>query len=862
MPLRKPKTGESQSEWMGYCMAELKDSETERDQEQMVAICLNAWREGKKLKAEDDDGSKPYGDVEYADPGYQEDGVKRYPIDTEKHIRAAWNYIAHKDNQEPYTFDQVKKIKQRIVAAWRKKIDEDGPPGLEDDEHLGKKLKQDYGGYDAPDVEEGETHAEYIERCTSDLTEEGASEEEANSLCALAWENRSAAHRLRHKTHSELVQGRTFTLSDETPDRMGDIVSANGWDLTNFRRNPIALWNHLSSHPIGVWENLRVEETSLRGDLRLAPKGTSERIDEIRKLVEAGILKAVSVGFRPITSQPRKMGEKHIGEHFLKQELVETSLVSVPANPNALAIAKSLDISSDTLELVFAEHGIPNRRKHISGSSRGEHAVTIRRSRQEDPMSLGQRIQETQQRINMLRDKLTDHLADVDDSNVSDSQLQVTQDLNEQIQREQKQLAALSEAEKNMMGSTALVKIGDETVRTKNGGGSGASYIYTKQPMKIPNTREARLDIVVRAGVVSALAHVRKVSIEVSRDNIAREYARYGDDSTKAFCDYISKAPTAPAMTTVAGWAEELVQQIHADYMELLYPKSVLPRLSPRGLSLSFGRAGRISIPTRSRTPSISGSFVGEGMPIPVRQAAFSAQILTPKKMAVITSWTREMDEASIPAIEGLLRSAIQEDTATTIDSCLLDTNNADAVRPAGLLSIAPLPNGSGAITVPPTAGGGFNALVGDLKGLAGALLAATQGNIRDMVFLMNPMQTLAASLTAMPGVSTFPFAEIGAGRLLGYGVIDSGTVPAGTIVALDAADFVIVGGEAPRFEVSDQATLHYEDTDPEHINDGTPAVPVRSLWQTDSLALRLVLPLNWCMRRPGMVASISAVTW
>src|SRR5215831_8093109 len=38
-------------------------------------------------------GDKPYGDVKYADPGYQSDGKKRYPIDTEKHIRAAWNYI-------------------------------------------------------------------------------------------------------------------------------------------------------------------------------------------------------------------------------------------------------------------------------------------------------------------------------------------------------------------------------------------------------------------------------------------------------------------------------------------------------------------------------------------------------------------------------------------------------------------------------------------------------------------------------------------------------------------------------------------------------------------------------------------------
>jgi hypothetical protein len=124
-------------------------------------------------------------------------------------------------------------------------------------------------------------------------------------------------------------------------------------------------------------------------------------------------------------------------------------------------------------------------------------------------------------------------------------------------------------------------------------------------------------------------------------------------------------------------------------------------------------------------------------------------------------------------------------------------------------------------------------------------------------------METLSASLTAMPGVSTFPFKdEIGNGRLLSYAVIDSGTVPPGTIIAVDAADFVVVGGEAPRFEVSDQATLHMEDTDPDPIHNGGPASPVRSLWQTDSLGLRLILPVNWCMRRPGMVASIQGVAW
>ena len=193
-----------------------------------------------------------------------------------------------------------------------------------------------------------------------------------------------------------------------------------------------------------------------------------------------------------------------------------------------------------------------------------------------------------------------------------------------------------------------------------------------------------------------------------------------------------------------------------------------------------------------------------------------------------------------------------------SLDAILLDAGAATAIRPAGILN--------GVTVTTATAGGGFAALVGDIKNLTGALMTGTAGNIRNMVFLMNPQQVLSSSLTPAPNSGVFPFEEVGRGTLRGYPVIDSGTVPLGTVIALDAADFVVVGGEAPRFEISDQATLHEEDTTPLPIVSGsapgTHANPVRSLWQTDSLALRLVLPLNWTLRRTGVVAWTSGVTW
>src|SRR4029077_766995 len=117
-----------------------------------------------------------------------------------------------------------------------------------------------------------------------------------------------------------------------------------------------------------------------------------------------------------------------------------------------------------------------------------------------------------------------------------------------------------------------------------------------------------------------------------------------------------------------------------------------------------------------------------------------------------------------------------------------------------------------------------------------------------------------------VPG-GLFPFAtEIANNRLAGYPVIKSGTVPLGTVLCMDAADYVSITGDTPRFEISDTATLHMEDTAPQHIGTtGTPGVvaaPAMSMFQTDSLALRLILPMNWAVRRDGTVAWVAGVTW
>ena len=66
------------------------------------------------------EGDKPYGNVHYADPGYQGDKQKRYPVDTKEHAQAAWSYISKDSNAAKYSSGDLAKVKASIKAACKK----------------------------------------------------------------------------------------------------------------------------------------------------------------------------------------------------------------------------------------------------------------------------------------------------------------------------------------------------------------------------------------------------------------------------------------------------------------------------------------------------------------------------------------------------------------------------------------------------------------------------------------------------------------------------------------------------------------------------------------------------------------------
>jgi hypothetical protein len=95
--------------------------------------------------------------------------------------------------------------------------------------------------------------------------------------------------------------------------------------------------------------------------------------------------------------------------------------------------------------------------------------------------------------------------------------------------------------------------------------------------------------------------------------------------------------------------------------------------------------------------------------------------------------------------------------------------------------------------------------------------------------------------------------------------ILESTHATAGRLVALRNPDFATALGDAPEFDISEQATVHMEDTTPLEIVSGTgptTADPVRSFFQTATIGVRMLMDVSWLMRRPGMVQWINGTSW
>jgi HK97 family phage prohead protease len=146
---------------------------------------------------------------------------------------------------------------------------------------------------------------------------------------------RSASMRLEIKGADDASRIITGIASTGEIDRMGDIVSPDGatW------KTPIPLLDgHDYSRVIGSVTSLKRTPKGVAFSARVAkvdtPATLRDRLDEVWSLIRQKLLRTVSIGFKPTQWRAREGGQG--GLVFEKFEILELSVVAVPANPGAV----------------------------------------------------------------------------------------------------------------------------------------------------------------------------------------------------------------------------------------------------------------------------------------------------------------------------------------------------------------------------------------------------------------------------------------------------------------------------------------------------------------------------------------------
>jgi HK97 family phage prohead protease len=135
---------------------------------------------------------------------------------------------------------------------------------------------------------------------------------------------------------------RRFEGFASTPnmDRFNEVVESKAFEgtINIFKQNPIMLFMHNTREPIGHFDSFELRDDGLRVS-GVIGEGFHPA-DRVWKMITQGHLKAMSIGFREIDGEVKDIkdakGNKHEIYHITKLELLEISVVAVPANREAL----------------------------------------------------------------------------------------------------------------------------------------------------------------------------------------------------------------------------------------------------------------------------------------------------------------------------------------------------------------------------------------------------------------------------------------------------------------------------------------------------------------------------------------------
>ncbi|HEV2901125.1 MAG TPA: phage major capsid protein [Pseudaminobacter sp.] len=321
----------------------------------------------------------------------------------------------------------------------------------------------------------------------------------------------------------------------------------------------------------------------------------------------------------------------------------------------------------------------------------------------------------------------------------------------------------------------------------------------------------------------------RELADRFVKHAVVKLVARNGEDTGEVFAQryprLVEKSVTNPAMTTVPGWAAELIPaETSIAFLSAQPGASLLARLG--ALSQSVTKLTRIVYD--ANPTEVSGAWIGEGQSIPLAKRVLASRPLEASKLISISVFSNELLRRSTIQIEITIAAILRQSLNKLIDRSLTDDQPPSAVRPGGLR-----------YGIPPIAAGA--SMTEDLQALVRAILDAGGENI---VFCVNPLQALAIGLS---------------GGSIDMPVLSSVNIAPGMILAVDAGSFA-AWLNAASIEKSSESTLMLLD-DPPPTGSLMDSPPVVSTLQQDLVGLRVSVDCGWGIAG-GRVAWLEDAQW
>lgn len=643
----------------------------------------------------------------------------------------------------------------------------------------------------------------------------------------------------------------TGIATTPTPDRMGDVVEPLG---AEFASEVPALWQHMHDQPVG---HVRFGKPTAQGipfTMTLAksdePGALKDRLDEAWQSVKLRIVRAVSIGFRAIEYALMEGG----GVRFLKTEILELSLVTVPANADCtITSIKSIDTiqraasgqSSGGLDLSGAALVAPPSPGAPGKPVKVIPALTERQTRS-IPMAnrtVAEQITAYTEARTTKAARMTEIMqAAADKGETLDAGATEEYDgLDSEVKSIDAHLKRLDALEK---ANAATAKPIDAVTDTKSG-----------SEARVP----ARVEVKA-ANLPKGTAFTRyAIALARSKGNLmqAAEIAKTWSDSTPEV-ESVLKAAVSAGTTTDTTWAKPLVEYTNmtSEFAELLRPATIIGRI-PGLRRVPF----EIKIPRQTGGSSVG--WVGENKPKPVSALSFDQISLGRAKTAGIVVITDELARASSPSAEQIVRDDLVAQTAQFLDSQFVDPAKAAVAN----VSPASITNG-----VSPVAASGTDAEAAraDAKALMSKFLTANL-SLSGAVWIMTEVQALGFALLLNPlGQPEFPGIQINGasgGTFMGLPVVLSENVPLNAtsgsegsrIILAKANEILLADDGETMLDVSSEASLQM-DSAPDSPASATTVMV--SLWQMNLIGIRAERYINWAKRRAGAVQYIDSANY